>query len=93
MNFGVEITPVKTSHSLDRICHMVRSGHINARPSQSSYQEPALLLHEVIKYKFVVDQSAQVSDLRLALVLLIEFGSEQETGESDQFDVSSHVSI
>lgn len=76
IDFGIQISPVKTAHSLNRICHVVRSSHVYTAPAKSPDKQPPFLLNEVVEIELIVDQSPQIPYLRLALVLLVEFGSK-----------------
>lgn len=62
-------------------------------PAQALANEPPLLVDEVLIRKFIINLSLQVADSRLALVLLVQLGGEQQARESDQLDVAAKASI
>lgn len=72
---------------------MVRRRDIDAVPAEALADDPPLLIHEIIVREFIIHLPLQVPDRGLALVLLIQLGSQKQARKSYQLYVAPQVPI
>lgn len=75
-NMWLKVRPKKTAHALNSIADMVRRRDVDSVPAKALAYDPSFLLHEFVVRKLVIDLSLKMTNSRLALILLIEFGGE-----------------